>query len=664
MLQKQPSQVETEMATALSQLSLVVKERHLSDKAAINLLLFPTVRECNAALAALGDSGELLRALRLFGKMRKAGIFQARLQSKTNLNWPVPVPTLVTYSTLMSRAVKASKPLVALRLWNIMGPEIVPDLKAANILMNCYAKLADVENAEALLDQMKNGGGYLVPRISPNLVTYNTVLNACQRAGKLDEALATKEDLERYGLIPDARTYTSLIATVARKPSLSSGQNDPSLAFSLLKEMQDRGIRPNGMTFSALIDTCGRCQRTDLALQGLRIMLRQKSKEREATKETAQQFTLANEVGAWTAAIDACCKAGRLDTARRLFTEAMPSFGCMPNIVTCGCLLDSYLRQGRTSDALDVLRYMKKNRISPSPVLYTSLMTHTERLVQVENKAMFQYRMEDDEKVLLDESGDTRAIAVYTELMQLLMDGRRARLGRGRNFNPESSELVRVFLIFQEMKAAGATPDVACYNTLLRACARSSDLDRARDVIQQMTAEGVSPNDISWRELLRCAAVQGQGDVAEEIWEQGLAEGSKKRVNNESKRRWKPSIESFTALLSAYVAEAGTSNNLSVKLKRYRRVMELYNDVLLREGSMGADRIDVEALLSDNRAMLIVLTVAVSLEELSSDSDERSDCRSTARAIQALSSLQSLRRDRMSPSSRLALRKAQDWAGK
>lgn len=104
----------------------------------LNMLLFPTVRECNAALAAFGDDGELLRALRLFGKMRKAVMLQQVIQRQTGLSWPVPTPTLVTYSTLMSRAVKASKPRVALRLWKIKGSDLKADLKAANILMVRY----------------------------------------------------------------------------------------------------------------------------------------------------------------------------------------------------------------------------------------------------------------------------------------------------------------------------------------------------------------------------------------------------------------------------------------------------------------------------------------------------------------------------------------------
>jgi pentatricopeptide repeat protein len=126
----------------------------------------------------------------------------------------VPAPTLVTYSTMMSRALTIGNPHVALRLWNLMklqadffstiptstsaihrqtkntfgSNSIVPDVKAANILLNVYAKLADVDSAWYILDQMIHGNGTDVPKLTPNLVTYNTLLDACAKARDLDAA--------------------------------------------------------------------------------------------------------------------------------------------------------------------------------------------------------------------------------------------------------------------------------------------------------------------------------------------------------------------------------------------------------------------------------------------------------------------------------------------
>jgi pentatricopeptide repeat protein len=46
-----------------------------------------------------------------------------------------------------------------------------------------------------------------------------------------------------------------------------------------------------------------------------------------SSKKADSKRPLLNEVGAWTAAITACGKAGRIDTAIRLFDTMQKSFG-------------------------------------------------------------------------------------------------------------------------------------------------------------------------------------------------------------------------------------------------------------------------------------------------------------------------------------------------
>ena len=677
----QPELVEAKVSAALASMRATwssYKEHDNNTTVLDMLLFFPTVRECNAALAAFGDDGELLRALRLFGKMRKAAALQQVILSQTDLSWPVPTPTLVTYSTLMSRAVRASKPRVALRLWKLKDPHLAADVRAANILMNCFAKLADVKAAQNLLEQLCTGSGPDVPALEPNLVTFNTLLDGCQKAGDLDAALQAKEALEQAGLRPDQRTYTSLIATVARQPSKSAGQNDPTTAFMLLQEMRDKNIRPNGMTYSALIDVCGRCKRSDLALKGLRMLLRQKAQEQEelpkprhdskTSPPLAKPYTLQNEVGAWTAAINACGKVGRLDTAIKLF-YAMPNFGVDPNEITCGCLTDSLLRAGRTAEMLDVLRYMKQHNIVPSEVMYTSLMTRAERLVQTENQRQPSSRRrhhvvaeEDSAAPATDEAGDTTAIEVYTALMKSLVDG-------NRQAEDSNTLLLKVFLVFQEMKTAGAQADVACYNALLKACARAGDVRHAENVLCQMQVAGLDPNDSSWREMIRTAGKLQRSDLAESFWKMGLAYSSnqvKLVVDEPRTQRWKPSIESLAALVSVYLRQASQRGlDASEKQRQLERVAKLYEDALYGNFDMGMHRIDLNQLLDSQQTMMLILQCLVKLEGLHCYGDDvkrQDELRSMAASILKLDCFGGVEYQRLAWASYQAIEKAKSWA--
>jgi pentatricopeptide repeat protein len=657
-------------------------------------VIFPTARECNTAIAAFGDSRNLLRALRMFGKMRKASaLYNAAIQrrninsnksgSYNGRNSPVvplmvPSPTLVTYSTLMSRAVKLDKPIVALRLWNLMisssyssniqqyqtnnnvhqqqaeRQRLEVDVKAANILMNCYAKLADVESAKQLLIGMKLQQGpesesatkettpMMKPKSSnnifskiqlpsPNLVTYNTFLNACHKANDLDSAVDIVQEMMtgKNPIKPDERTYTTLIATVARKSCRTSGKNDPTPAFSLLRDMiHEQKLRPNGITYSALIDVCSRCNRSDLALHGLRMMLQQKAQEKRLYEQQQQQenkrnnaryteenvdpniinkhdnmmnkkddqnhpsskYTLLpNEVGAWTAAINACGKAGRVDTALRLFYAMYPNFGVQPNTVTCGSLTDSLLRVGRTADTLEILRYMKRNSIIPSDVMYTSLMSRAGKLVRMENKKQKQeqrgnhhhnHHISQNENVPDQPSTeqeatefkktslqDAKAIEVYTELIKSLSnkdiqlttsnnpkksnDNRNSFVDKGSASSRGGQEtLLKTFLVFQEMKDVGAKPDLTCFNALLSACSKAGDVTRAQFVLRQMQDADIDPSDTSWRQVMRAAAAArnagSKGVKATTLQEWNIANdevtSSNIQSNNNVESIWKQAL--------------------------------------------------------------------------------------------------------------------------
>ncbi|KAI2504437.1 Pentacotripeptide-repeat region of PRORP [Fragilaria crotonensis] len=577
------------------------------------LVSFPAVRDCNAAMATFADGGIFLRALGLFLKMRKAATMTPTGELST---WNVPVPTLVTYSTLMSRAVQGGKERLALRLWYLMKTQphffssshrkktgrsvILPDVKAANILMNVHAKLCDVETAKYLMEQMIYGNGTDVPRLEPNIVTYNSLLDACRRAGDLDAALEAKKQLDDSGLTPDARTFTTLIATVGRKASATSGTKDPSLAFAFLSEMIDLGIRPNGMTYSALIDVCARCGRTDMALKGLRAMLRQKSKEKGQMRTGGEQDCMYNEVGAWTSAINALGKAGRVETAMRLF-QSMPKTGVQPNTITCGCLADSLLRHGRTADTLSVLRYMKQEGITPSEVMYTSLMTSAGHMAEIEKKQRWSGMGVDED--LLAGGGDAKAIEVYTALMKTLTEDTAVKYD-------ENSQLLKVFLVFQEMKTAGTEPDLACYNALLRACSRAGDVNRAMDVLRKIKQDSLIPNNTSWREALKAAEKARRSDLADEIWRIGL------EFHREQKgaTAWKPAGDSLAPLISSYLREASDNrDDPEVQVLMYKKVVMIYKDIMTGSAKR---RIEKEDLLGNTRALGMIIRAIVSLDLL------------------------------------------------
>ena len=621
----------------LDALEKVKKMKRNKDRVLPPSKLFPHVRQCNAALATFGDSGDFTRALRLFTQMRKsASLFyiipRERFSplehhhslSSINLIPVPPKPTLVTYSTLMSRAISLRKPRVAIRLWKLLQTQpnfytnvisqkrrhgrnatssymdpsmlhklemeesaIVPDVIFCNTLMNAYAKMGDYRAAKAILNSMLGAKGVFthegIPKVKPTAVTYNTLADACKVAGELGAALDVPELMisqsEATGdkkLLPDLRTYTTLISTVARKSIdnqetrdiRSGGEKDPDMAFALLNRMKHEGIVPNGVTYSALIDVCRRCNRVDMALNGLRTMLKQKAKTNLASENTTARpiyhhKPLQNEAGAWTAAINACGKAGRTDTAIRLF-RTMQKVGVKPSSWTCACLSDCLLKSTpiRIKELEEVLQYMKGAGLVPSEVMYTSLMGVALELSQKETRITkdgLQVQLIDNLSIDSEDT-TTEAIFLFKQFMRSLL------------MQTEKEDMIlKVFLVFQEMKNVGMLPDVAMYNSLLRACAVTGNIERAQSVLRRMEMDGIIPNRGTLKEAVTLAKNARRSEFALSIWAT-----MHKKTSQTVPLKPKVSVEMMGDLMNNYASDLQKTSKHEERIVIHREMMNLY----------------------------------------------------------------------------------------
>ena len=86
-----------------------------------------------------------------------------------------------------------------------------------------------------MFEMMKSQG------ISPNDVTYNSMIDVCVRCDQMNRAWALLNEMQEQNIIPDNFTYSTLIKGI-RADSSSQGpisnQNDLERAFTLLELMK------------------------------------------------------------------------------------------------------------------------------------------------------------------------------------------------------------------------------------------------------------------------------------------------------------------------------------------------------------------------------------------------------------------------------------------
>ena len=63
-------------------------------------------------------------------------------------------------------------------------------------------------------------------------------------------------------------------------------------------------------------------------------------------------------------------------------------------------------------------------------------------------------------------------------------------------------ELLHVFEVFNEMRAAGVEADNAAFNALINACAEAGDMVRAEAALGQMMRTGLTPDVISYNSCI------------------------------------------------------------------------------------------------------------------------------------------------------------------
>ena len=99
-------------------------------------------------------------------------------------------------------------------------------IKACNL-----ARDPDLGKAIEVFDEMEAAG------VTPNVVTYNILIRACDNAGDLGKAIAVFDEMEAAGVTPDVVTFTTLV-----KACDTAGDLDKAL--EVRAEMKAAGLTP------------------------------------------------------------------------------------------------------------------------------------------------------------------------------------------------------------------------------------------------------------------------------------------------------------------------------------------------------------------------------------------------------------------------------------
>ncbi|OMO67874.1 hypothetical protein COLO4_29977 [Corchorus olitorius] len=118
---------------------------------------------------------------------------------------------------------------------------LTPDLVTYNSLMDMYARAGECWKAEEILKGLQKSGG------KPDIVSYNTVIKGFCRKGLMEEALRIFSKMTTRGIRPCIFTYNTFVAGYAAKGMFT--EIDDVIGY-----MIQHNCRPNELSYKIVVD--------------------------------------------------------------------------------------------------------------------------------------------------------------------------------------------------------------------------------------------------------------------------------------------------------------------------------------------------------------------------------------------------------------------------
>jgi len=348
--------------------------------------------------------------------------------------------------------------------------------------------------------------------MGPDSVAYRLAISACARApgghrwmdgiSLLDEMRQLSIQTNRTDYAPDVVAYTAAIAGC-------SEAGEYTHAMSLISQMRKEGIKPNVVTFSAVINACASAS----------AKMARKFEDQSVDSSSNNRATLEDV---------------RMPMNRALrLLEAMqsPTSSTRPNIVTYNAAIRACAEGLNLQGAFDLLKQLKEDGLEPTIVTYGSLMTACERVGDIEAASKVFRMVKEEEEKYKDDEEEADGQGKDDNDRQERLQVNEIIYGAAISCCRKAQEPERALLLLRKMISEKLSPNTALFNTVIASLAdgkpdsktTKNDLlwEKALAVYKVMRSKSagtdVTPNRQTYNILVRCLSVNLQPGYAESV---------------------------------------------------------------------------------------------------------------------------------------------------
>lgn len=286
------------------------------------------------------------------------------------------------YNAALDALGKLRRPVEALNIFHAMQQQMstYPDLVAYHSIAVTLGQAGHMKQLFDVIDIMQsppkkkfNKGIFenWDPRLEPDIVVYNAVLNACVKGKQWEGAFWVLQQLKKQNIQPSAATYGLVMEVM-----FSCGKYN--LVHDFFRKLQKSSI-PNPLTYRVLVNTFWKEGKIDEAVSAVHEMERRgivgsaslyydlarclctAGRSREALMQIDKICKVANKplVVTYTGLMQASLDSGNIQDGSYIF-EKMKDI-CAPNLVTYNIMLKAYVDHGMFREAKELFEQMLEN---------------------------------------------------------------------------------------------------------------------------------------------------------------------------------------------------------------------------------------------------------------------------------------------------------------
>ncbi|KAK6253797.1 hypothetical protein QUC31_015517 [Theobroma cacao] len=262
-------------------------------------------------------------------------------------------PNVNTYGALIDGCARAGQVAKAFGAYGIMrSKNVKPDRVVFNALITACGQSGAVDRAFDVLAEMMAE----TQPIDPDHVTVGALIKACSNADQVDRAREVYKMIHEFSIKGTPEVYTIAV-------NCCSQTGDWEFACSVYSDMKGKGVAPDEVFISALIDVAGHAGKLDAAFEIL---------------EEAKNQGINVGIVSYSSLMGACSNARNWQKALELY-ENIKAVKLNLTVSTVNALITSLCEADQLPKAMEILSEMEELGLCPNTVTYSILLVASER---------------------------------------------------------------------------------------------------------------------------------------------------------------------------------------------------------------------------------------------------------------------------------------------